>query len=168
MTRCLCYGATDANTCSPAPLGGCRSAIRWKAELSVQRRQGPSSGHGNRERRPPRSNGIGVSQLSDTAQRHVYTVPQTVGHMRAGSADQEVLAASKSEARKRSHYAWPGQVSFDERRYKLATLALESVGRPGKEGSDLIDQVAASIVGGTDGSPLSRKGFCKERIFKSQ
>ena len=56
-----------------------------------------------------------------------------VGRMRAGSANRDGLAASKSEARKRSHYARPGQVSFDERSYKLATLAVESFGRLGKE-----------------------------------
>ena len=76
------------------------------------------------------------------------------------------VAASTSEARKRNHYARPGQVSFDERSYKLATLAVESFGRLGKEGSELIDQVAASIVGGTDASSLARKGVCKERLFQ--
>ena len=71
--------------------------------------------------------------------------------MRAGSADRNGLAASTSEARKRNHYARPGQVSFDERSYKLATLAVESFRCLGKEGSDLIDQVArqASLEGRT-------------------
>ena len=87
-----------------------------------------------------------------------------VGRMRAGSANRDGLAASKSEARKRSHYARPGQVSFDERSYKLATLAVESFGRLGEECSGLIDQVAASMVGGTDGSSLAMKGVCKERL----
>ena len=54
-----------------------------------------------------------------------YTDPQTVGHMRAGSTDQDGLAASKSEARKRSHYVRPGQVSFDECSYKIAAFAVE-------------------------------------------
>ena len=76
------------------------------------------------------------------------------------------LVASKSEARKRSNYSRPGQISFDERSYKLATLTVESFGRFGKEGRDLIDQVAASIVGGTDGSSLARKGVCKERLVQ--
>ena len=62
-----------------------------------------------------------------------------------------------SEARNDSHYARPGQASFDERSYKLATLAVESFGRLGKEGSDLIDQVAASVAGGTDGSSFLAK-----------
>ena len=39
-------------------------------------------------------------------------------------------------------------------RIKLAILAIESFGCLGKEGSDLIDQAAASIVGGTDASSL--------------
>ena len=37
-----------------------------------------------------------------------YVDSQAVGHMRAGSANRDELAASKSEARKRSHYARPG------------------------------------------------------------
>ena len=94
-----------------------------------------------------------------------YADPQAMGHMRVGSADRDGLAASKSEARKHSHYARPGQVSFDERSYKLATLAMESFGHLGNEGSDLIDQVAAIIVGGMGGSSLARKGVCKERLF---
>ena len=67
-----------------------------------------------------------------------------------------------------SHYARPGQVSesFDERSYKLATLAVESFGRLGKESSDLIDQVAATVVGGTDGSSLAPKGVYKKRLFQ--
>ena len=44
------------------------------------------------------------------------------------------------------HYARLGQVSFDERSYKLATPAVESFGRLGKKGRDPIDQVATSIV----------------------
>ena len=93
-----------------------------------------------------------------------FADPQAVGQMRAGSADRDGLAVSKSEARKCSHYARPGQVSFDERGYKLATLAVESFGRLRKDGSDLVDQVAASIFGGTDGTSLARKGACKERL----
>ena len=89
-----------------------------------------------------------------------YADPQAAGHMRAGSANRDGLDASKSEARKRTHYARPGQVSFEERSYKLAALAVESFGRLGKEVSDLIDQVAASMAGGTDGSSLARKGVC--------
>ena len=95
-----------------------------------------------------------------------YADPQAGVHMRAGSADRNGSAASISEARKRNHCARPGQVSFDEHNYKLATLEVESFGRLGKEGSDLLDQVAASIVGRTDASSLARKGVCKERLFQ--
>ena len=86
--------------------------------------------------------------------------------MRAGSANRDGVAASKCKARKRSHYARSGQVSFDERSYKLATLAVEIFRRLGKEGSDPIDQIASIIVGGTDGSSLARKGVCKERLVQ--
>ena len=47
--------------------------------------------------------------------------------MRAGSADKENLVASKYEARKRNHYARPGQPSINERKYKLAALAVKSL-----------------------------------------
>ena len=53
-----------------------------------------------------------------------YADPHAVGNMGTGSANRDGLAASKSEARKRTHCARPGQVSFDERSYKLATLAV--------------------------------------------
>ena len=91
--------------------------------------------------------------------------PQARVHMRDGGTDRDGSAASTSEARKRNHYARGGQVSFSEGSHELVTLAVESFGRLGKEGSELIDQLAASIVGGTDGVPLSRKGVCKEYRF---
>lgn len=87
--------------------------------------------------------------------------------MCAGCADRDGLAASTSDARKRSHYYdSPGQVSFDARKFLFANVAVESFGRLRKEGGGLIDQVAASIVAGTGGSSLVRKGVCKEYFFK--
>ena len=71
-------------------------------------------------------------------------------HLRGGSADDHGSAAFISEARKCKHYSRPGRVSFDERSHKLATLAVESVGRLGVEGSNFIDQLAASVVGGME------------------
>ena len=62
-----------------------------------------------------------------------YADPQAGVHMRTGSADRNGSAASTSEARKRNHYACPGQVSLDERSHKLATLAVESFGRLGEK-----------------------------------
>ena len=50
-----------------------------------------------------------------------------MGHLRAGSADRQNLVASKYDAHKRNHYARPGQPSIDERNYKLAALAVESL-----------------------------------------
>ena len=95
-----------------------------------------------------------------------YADPQAGVHMRTGSADRNGPAASTSEARKRNHCACLGQVSLDECSYKLATLAVESFGRLGEKSSDLIDQVAASIVGGTDALSLARKGVWRERLFQ--
>ena len=93
-----------------------------------------------------------------------YADPQAGVHMRTGSDARNGSASFTSEARERNHYARPEQVSFDEERScKIATLAVESFGRLGKEGSDLIDQVAASIVGGMDGSSLTQKSISKER-----
>ena len=57
-------------------------------------------------------------------------------------------------------------MSFDERSHKLATLAVESFGRLGVEGSNSIDQLAASVVGGTDGGSMARKGGVKERLLQ--
>ena len=86
--------------------------------------------------------------------------------MQAGSTDGNGSAASTSEGSKRNPYARPGQVSFDKRSYKLVTLPVESYTGLGEEGSDLINQVAASIVGGTDASSVARKGVCKERLLQ--
>ena len=49
---------------------------------------------------------------------------------------------------------------------KLATLAVVSFGRLGRERSDLIDQIAASIVGGADALSLARKDVCKKSLFQ--
>ena len=57
-------------------------------------------------------------------------------------------------------------ISFDELSHKLATLAVESFGRLGVEGSKLIDQRAASVVGGRDGGSRGRKGLVKERLLR--
>ena len=55
------------------------------------------------------------------------------------------------EARKRQHYARPGQESFGEPSHKLGPLSVESFGRLGVEGSKLIDQLEASVVEGGGG-----------------
>ena len=64
--------------------------------------------------------------------------PQARVHMRNGRADRDGSAASTSEARNRNHCARVRQVSFDEHSHKLATLAVESFGCLGKEGSEHI------------------------------
>ena len=92
--------------------------------------------------------------------------PQAQIHLRGGSTDHDGSAASTSEARKRQHYARTGHVSFDERSHELATIAPESFGRLGLEGSKFIDQLAASVVGGRDGRSMGGKGFVKERLLQ--
>ena len=57
-------------------------------------------------------------------------------------------------------------VSFDGRSHKLATLAVESFGRLGVEGSYYIDQLAATVVGGRDRRSMARKGVLKERLLQ--
>ena len=77
--------------------------------------------------------------------------PQAQVHLRGGSADHDGSAASTFEARKRQHHARPGHVSFDVRSHKHATSAVESFGRLGVEGSNFMDQLAASVVWERDG-----------------
>ena len=95
-----------------------------------------------------------------------YADPQAEVHLRAGSIDQDGSAASTSEARKRNHYARGGHVSIDERSHKLVTLAVESFGRLGREGSEFVDQLATSVVGARDGGGTAEKGICKETILQ--
>ena len=57
-------------------------------------------------------------------------------------------------------------MSLDERSHKFATLAVESFGRVGVEGSNFIDHLAASVVGGRDGGSIARKGVVKERLLQ--
>ena len=107
-----------------------------------------------REGRPPRRVGIGFPTQKRTSRRH----------LRAGSADQDGSAASTSEAQNRNHYAGVGHVSIDERTHKLVTLAVGSFGRLGREGSEFIDQLVTSVVGGRDGGAMAKKGICKQRF----
>ena len=64
----------------------------------------------------------------------LHDVPKGTIELRNGSATNDGCAARTSEARKLQHYARPGHVSFDERSFKLTTLAVESFGRLGDEG----------------------------------
>ena len=146
----------------------CPSATKWKAEpLSTQ--TGSCESTLLFRRVDCRLRDATASEYGDKSiflDVTYYADPQAGVHMRAGSADRNGSAASTSEARKHYHFTRPGQVLFDDRSYKLATLEVESFGRLGKEGSDLIDQVAASIVGRTDASSLARKRVCRERLFQ--
>ena len=115
--------------------------------------------------------GLRASSASDFRNETIlidvtYADAQAGVHLCAGSANRDGLTASTSEARKRNHYARPGHVSFDERSHKLATIAVESFGLLGREGSDFIDQLGANVVGGRDGGAMTKKGICKERLLQ--
>ena len=100
-----------------------------------------------------------------TADRNVTRAePQAQIHLQGGSADHDGSASSTSEVRKR--YARPGHVSFDKRSHKLATLEVESFGRLGVEGSNFIDQLAASVVGERDRGSIARKGVVNECLLQ--
>ena len=93
--------------------------------------------------------------------------PQAHVHLRNGSTTNDGGAARTSEARKRQHYARPEHVSFDERSFKLTTLAVESVGRLGEEGYEFIDELATHAAGGRDGDRWHRKGSSRNDFFRS-
>ena len=57
-------------------------------------------------------------------------------------------------------------MSFDERSFKLTTLAVESFGRLGEEGYEFIDELATHAAGGRDGGSMAQKKCVfKERHF---
>ena len=92
--------------------------------------------------------------------------PQAQVHLRNGSATSDGTAAQASEARKRQHYARPGHVSFDERSFKLTTIAVESFGRLGEEGYDFINELATHVANGREGRNMAQKGVIKERLLQ--
>ena len=57
-------------------------------------------------------------------------------------------------------------MSFDERSFKLTTLAVESFGRLGGEGYEFIDELATHAAGGRDGGSMAQKGVFKERLLQ--
>ncbi|CAB1120916.1 unnamed protein product [Ectocarpus sp. CCAP 1310/34] len=114
-----------------------------------------------------------LASASSPAYRHkgilldvTHADPQAQVHLRNGGATSDGTAAQASEARKRQHYARPGHVSFDERSYKLTTLALKSFGRLGEEGYEFIDELATHAAGGRHGGTMTQKGFYKERLLQ--
>lgn len=80
-------------------------------------------------------------------------VQQRIGSLNKDLNEQPICSARASVLRRAQLYT-------------PATLAVKYVGCLGKEGSNVIDQVAAIIAGGTDGSSLTRKGVCKQRLFQ--
>ena len=56
-----------------------------------------------------------------------------------GHTNVDGSVPSSPEVLKSEHYACPGQVSFDERNYKLTTLVVESLECFGGSGIDIVD-----------------------------
>ena len=71
-----------------------------------------------------------------------------------GSADADGCTASSAEASKSVHDARTGQLPFDNCWNILSTLAMESFGRLGKTGSELVDQLSTINVEGADSGNL--------------
>ena len=135
-TRCPCYGATGANT-RHARLCHRSGAQVVQHQLLVHALSGTfkrmSTCHQVESGAPFNADrdlrmdmviergGLRDATASEYRNKAIlldvtYADPQAVGYMPlAGNTDRDGLAASKFEARKRNHYARPGQVSLDER-----------------------------------------------------
>ena len=96
----------------------------------------------------PRNCSASAYHYKDIVIDGTFADSQAMTHLRNRSVDADGTAVSRAEARKSAHYAPPDEVSFDERRNKVIILAIESVGRIGKSGTEFVDQLPTSIVGG--------------------
>ena len=56
-------------------------------------------------------------------------------------------------------------MSFDEGKHELVTITVESFRHLGREGSEVINQLAMSVVGGWDVGAMAKKGIRKEYDF---
>lgn len=57
-------------------------------------------------------------------------------------------------------------MSFDERRFKITILAVESFGRLREDGCEFVDELQHTPLGGRMGSPSHEKGESKERLLQ--
>lgn len=93
-----------------------------------------------------------------------HAEPQAATYLQRRSATNDGIAAATSKACRSAHYARPGCVSFDERIFKLTTLAVESFGPLGRNDEELLKQVATRVVGGEGGRGKTREGVLVERL----
>ena len=84
--------------------------------------------------------------------------PQAQVHLRGGSADHDGSAASTSEVRKRQHYYHLGHVFLDEPEPQTCHFNGRKLWAPRGRGQQLIDQLAASVVGGRHGGSMQGRG----------
>ena len=89
--------------------------------------------------------------------------PHTAVHLRGDSANviADGSAAATAEARKRAHDARPGPVFLSEHSFRSIILAVESFGRLGESGDEVVNQLAVNAVGGVNGGHIARKGVVK-------
>ncbi|CAN0144378.1 unnamed protein product [Scytosiphon promiscuus] len=64
------------------------------------------------------------------------------------------------------HNASPGHVSFDERSFRLTTLAVKCFGRLGEEGYELSNELATHAAASREGGSMARKGVVKKRLLQ--
>lgn len=76
-------------------------------------------------------------------------------------------ADSTPKAQKCNHCARPGHASCGKRSYELVAAAVETCGRVTRKVSELIDQLALSVIGGNNGGSLAKRGICKGRLLQS-
>ena len=129
----------------------------------VTRKQGFASGHHYRGGWPPRCYGIRVSRQIDTPRRHVWG-PTSGGPHGGRQCGSKRISCFHFRGAQAQPLRSSGTGVLRRAQLQTRHPRGESFGRLGKEGSDLIDQVAASIVGGTDALSRARKGGCKERV----
>ena len=104
-----------------------------------------------------RHRSIATSRYSSTSRMRTHKQGSTCGQEARIETDQRLPLPRANQPLRSS-----GTGVLRRAHLQLATLAVDSFGRLGEEGSDLIDQVAISIVGGTDASSLARKGVCMQ------
>ena len=163
MARCLCCGEAEANTrhARLSHRSGAQvnqhqplvQALSRTLEIMPIRHQVESGApfHPGRDLRMDIV--IEASGLQDAtaSEYHATNRYSSASRMRSHKREPTCGQAARIETDQRlplprrasNHYAGPGQVSFDERSYKLVTVAVEHFGSLGKESSGLIDQVAA-------------------------
>ena len=149
----------------PTPAAGPRDLLRMFVRHQVETGAPFNAGRDLRKDIGIERGGLRDASASEFRHKSIL-VDATYARLCAGSADQDGSAAYTSEPGKRNHYARPGHVSFDKRNHNFVTTMMERFGRLGREGSEIIDQPATSVVGGRDGGAKATEGICTGRLVQ--